>query len=33
CLSKKDRFILKLLGHKQIKLLKSFIFIKQKLLK
>lgn len=33
CLSKKDRFILKLLGHKQIKLLKSFIFVKQKLLK
>lgn len=33
CLSKKDRFTLKLLGHKQIKLLKSFIFIKQKLLK
>lgn len=33
CLSKKDQFILKLLGYKQIKLLKSFIFIKKKLLK
>lgn len=33
CLSKKDRFILKLIGRKQIKLLKLFIFIKQKLLK